>query len=110
MPKFKEHYTLLVCGLFRVGQWNHYPEGPEILRTLNERFENAVMINGERITFKIEKEQFLDMDDLQANEDVKVINDFYFNGTAFKKDQIIRLTQERIDNGFEKFVIRHTSI
>jgi hypothetical protein len=60
MPKIKTYFRLNVFnGLFWVGQWDHYPSDEEIIEAMDKRFEGNRRLNGDLITFQVEKMQYI---------------------------------------------------
>lgn len=105
MPEIKTHFRLNVLnGLFYVGQWNHYPSEDQIFKTLSNRFAGPFTINGEKITFQVEKLQFFDPYFLKVGDLVEVIQYFWFYDRAFEVGDQFVMSEEHVMNGFERFV------
>lgn len=108
MPTIKNHFTLSVSnGLGYAGKWDHYPSDAEIIEAMQKRFgDNAVMLNGERLTFQVIKQQFLDPHDLTVGDFVEVIQPFYFYDQYFELGERFEMQHQHVKHGFEKFVVK----
>lgn len=106
MPTIKSHYRLNVLdGLFYVGHWDRKPSDKEVVETLEKRFDdNAVMLNGQRLTFKIEEINFLDPHDLKVGDFVQVVEPFFFYDMRYVLNERFTIGYEHIRQGFEKYV------
>ena len=75
--KFKTVYRLHVANLFYVGLWDKEPTQQEIVEAMKKRFEkNVEFINGERLTFQVEKINLLVSDEVNVGDFVEVVNSF----------------------------------
>lgn len=106
MPKIKIHHRLNVLdGLFYVGHWDHKPSDIEVIHALKKRFGNSyIMLNDQRLTFKIEEINFLDPHDLKVGDFVQVLEPFYFYDDYYELNERFAIGYEHIQHGIEKFV------
>lgn len=87
--KFKTIYRLSVSnGLFYCGSWNYEPSQEEIINAMKERFEDhAEFMNGERLTFQVEKIHFLTSNEIKVGDFVQVLQPFTFEDQFYSYNE-----------------------
>lgn len=86
--KFKTIYRLNVADMFLVGAWDKEPTQDEIIAVMKERFEdNVEFLNGERLTFRVEKVHFLVSEEVKAGDFVQVVKPFTLEGQFYEYNE-----------------------